>query len=191
MAPSLTRFLARGPGGHSHPDLPRSIVRPLRRGETAPLLTVFAGLSPESVYLRYHGGLARLTPSTLHALTDLHSDHQAFVLEERGHAVGIGRWHRLPGGGRRAEVAMEVTDHAQGRGLGKALAAELLRSSASAGIETLVAHVLADNIRVAAWLQDLGATSDPDDPDRVLIPNPSASERVSPECRRLTSCGGA
>src|SRR6478735_10097020 len=96
-------------------------LRPLRHGEVAPVLAVFAGLSPLSRARRFLTGLTRLPALMLAALTDVDGcDHVAWVASVDGRPVGIGRYARADA--HTAEVAFEVVDAHQGRGLGWVLA---------------------------------------------------------------------
>lgn len=167
----MTRHLAPTPTvAHPLSRRPHLHIRALRPGETQPLLDVFAGLSARSRFRRYQTGLPELTPTMLHVLSDLHAErHQAFVASAGGRAVGIGRWVRLSASSVSAEIALEVTDDAQGRGVGAALAQAVAASAASAGMVTLVATVLASNDPVRRWLRQVEAHPHPDEPGSYVV----------------------
>src|SRR3954447_18168271 len=89
-------------------------LRPLRHGEAAPLLEVFAGMSELSRARRFLTGMARLPAVMLAALTDVDGcDHVAWVASVDGCPVGIGRYART--GPESVEIALEVVDAHQGR----------------------------------------------------------------------------
>ncbi len=93
-------------------------LRPLEFDEDAALDAVFEGLSPTSRFDRYLTGLPHLTATVRSALTAVDGDtHIAWLGEIDGHPAGIGRLIRVARG--TAEIAFEVIDDWQGRGLGK------------------------------------------------------------------------
>ena len=121
-------------------------IRPLRPGETALLDEVFAGLSEQSRYQRFHGPKPRMTAAERNylAAVDGH-DHLAVVAGARdGSPLGIARCVRHRHDRRAADVAAEVVDAFQRRGIGTALVARLACRAAAAGIERLTATVLAE-----------------------------------------------
>ena len=97
-------------------------VRPLRRDEGAVLDTVFAGLSPQSRYLRFHSPIPQLAAPVRRALLAVDGrDHVALVAMARGEPVGIARLIRDRLRPDEAEVAFEVVDAWQRRGVGRLL----------------------------------------------------------------------
>ncbi len=155
--------------GRGAPDV---AIHRLEPGDTDTVHAVFAALSAHSVWLRFHTGLPRLTPRMATRLaTVCPGRHEVLVARVGGEAVGLARWHRDPGNRRRAEVALEVADAAQGRGVGARLLAELLRSAHASGIREVTAEVLAENVRVRRWLQRLGAVDahGPDPTVRLVL----------------------
>jgi GNAT superfamily N-acetyltransferase len=117
-----------------------AVLRPLRAGEAAPLQAVFDGMSPSSRHDRYLTGLVRLTPSMLAGLTALDAhDHVAWLATVDGVPVGIARFVRTAPD--TAEVALEVVDAHQGRGLGGVLLDTITTVAAFTGVERLEATV--------------------------------------------------
>ncbi len=116
---------------------------------------VFDALSPASRYHRYLTGLSQLTGSMRTALTavDGHS-HIAWVGETNGHPVAIGRLIRVAPG--TAEIAFEVVDAHQGRGLGTALLDTLMTVASVSGIDRIQATVLPSNDRSLRLLRAIG-----------------------------------
>lgn len=132
-------------------------LRPLQSGEHAALDAVFDALSPASRYDRYLTDVPRLTPRMRAALTavDGHA-HTAWLAEVGGHPAGIGRLVRVAPG--TAEIALEVTDRHQGRGLGTALLDTLLTVASATGIHRLQATVVPTNHRSLHLLSALSMT---------------------------------
>jgi len=135
------------------------IMSPL---DVSALHEVFGALSPSSRYLRFHAGASRLTAAMEHALLDLDGvRHRALIAEvrepDRWRPVGIARYVRAAGAGvgsgigtgvdgvAEAEVAIEVVDDWQGRGIGLLLLRQLSAEACREGIGRLVGSVLPDN----------------------------------------------
>ena len=148
-------------------------VRPLEAGDTDTVHHVFAGLSVTSAYHRFGTGLTLLPPRMAAQLAAVEPGrHRVLVAELDGRPVGLARWIR-PRGGRpdEVEVALEVGDEWQGRGIGRALLAEVARDAEAAGVATLTAYVAPGNVRMVGWLRRLGARPprDLDDVHRLAV----------------------
>ena len=110
------------------------------------MLEVFAGLSERSRRLRFLGSKPRLLERDVEWLVDVGCcGREAVVAVETatGRSIGIARYVRLGEGGSTAEVAFEVVDDWQGRGLGKRLVSELRALALQQGIlrfRALIAH---------------------------------------------------
>jgi RimJ/RimL family protein N-acetyltransferase len=128
-------------------------VRPLRPTDRYTVAAVFAGLSPSSRYRRYLAPVETLTDTMLAALVDVSPDrHVGFVAETRsGTPVGLIRY--VVDGPSQAEIAYEVVDDWQGRGVGTRLLHTLIESARANGIATLHATILADNRASLALLK--------------------------------------
>jgi RimJ/RimL family protein N-acetyltransferase len=95
-------------------------LRPLHAGETDPLQAVFDGMSTASRQSRYLAGVNRLSSTTRDMLADIDGhDRVAWLATISGVPAGIGRYTRVAPD--TAEVALEVVDAHQGRGLGYVL----------------------------------------------------------------------
>jgi GNAT superfamily N-acetyltransferase len=145
-------------------------IRPLRPGETALLDEVFAGLSEQSRYQRFHGPKPRLSSTErayLAAVDD--RDHLAVVaVGADGSPVGLARCVRLRTDPAVADLAAEVVDRCQRRGIGTALVERLARRAAAAGIERLSATVLAETGLQRSLLQRGWRVSAADGPALTL-----------------------
>ncbi len=112
---------------HEHHQVPArltdggtAMLRPLEPGEDAALLAVFDGLSARSRELRFLTAMNTLRPSVVRALTDVDGcRHVAWLATVDGRPAGIARYVRIPDGP--ADLAFEVADAQQGRGLGSLL----------------------------------------------------------------------
>jgi RimJ/RimL family protein N-acetyltransferase len=136
-------------------------LRPLRPGEVEPLEAVFDGMSPRSRLQRYLTGIVRLTPSMVAAMTALDGkDHAAWVASVDGEAAGIARFVRTAPA--TAEVALEVVDRHQGRGLGGVLVDTITTVAAFSGVERLEATVAADNHASRRLVAAVGVPLRPD-----------------------------
>jgi GNAT superfamily N-acetyltransferase len=119
--------------------------RPLLAGERAPVLEVFAGLSERSRRLRFLGSKPRLLESDVAHLVDVGCcgrEAVAAVDLESGRTVGIARFVR-DADAPEAEIAFEVVDEWQGRGVGRQLLDELRTLALQQGIlrfRALIAH---------------------------------------------------
>jgi RimJ/RimL family protein N-acetyltransferase len=154
-----------------------AMLRPLRHGEVEPVLEVFAGLSELSRARRFLTGMTRLPAMMLAALTDVDGcDHVAWVATVGGCAVGIGRYARTDPD--TVEIALEVVDAHQGRGLGWVLADVVATIACSNGATLVSATVAPDNAPSLRVLRALGLTTRLDDgllegTGRLRLPDPA------------------
>ena len=115
--------------------VPEVAVRPLRHGEAGPVEEVFAGLSAYSRQMRFLAGVPVLTDSMQQLLTDVdHDRHGCWVVTVAGEPVALGRYVRLEDPPHVAEIALEVVDRYQARGLGRLLRDVVAAAAADAGI---------------------------------------------------------
>ena len=131
-------------------------IRAIRPDDQERLLALFEGLSSRSVYFRFFQAKRRLTDEELRAFTDLDFvRHVALVAtlreNEEESIIGVGRYIGLQEHGQpipRAEVAFEVAEAHQGRGIGTLLLEHLARLAREQGIQTFEAYVLGENNRM-------------------------------------------
>ena len=123
---------------------PTILVRPLRNGDVGTVAAVFERLSDASRRRRFNGAKTCLSTADLRQLAQVDGDRHALVayLEHDPRPVAIARLVR---DGRSAEIAFEVVDEHQQRGIGSALTAELLADAGAAGITEVTALVASDN----------------------------------------------
>jgi RimJ/RimL family protein N-acetyltransferase len=123
-------------------------IRAQRPGDREALHAAVRRASRETLYHRFLAAKRELTEKEEHFFLDVDFVTQvALVAEarENGLAVIVGGCRYMviePG---RAEVAFSVIDDYQGRGLGTVLMRHITAVGREAGLEELVAEVLADN----------------------------------------------
>ena len=120
------------------------------------LVALHGRLSEESVYLRYFSPHSRLSPREIdHATGVDHRDREALVALEGDQLIGVASYERQPGSDA-AEVAFEVEDAHQGRGIGTVLFEALAATARTRGIRRFFAHVLPQNRRMLQLFRDVG-----------------------------------
>ena len=130
---------------------PTILVRPLRDGDLDTVLAISRRLSEESRRTRLHGAKARVTEEELWHLARVDATHHGLVAYVEGDPdpVAIARLVR---DGHSAEIAFEVANDYQQRGIGSALIEELLADARAAGISEITPLVASDNPPAAAAL---------------------------------------
>jgi len=131
---------------------PELVVRPLRQGDTATVQAVFDRLGEASKRARFNGLKLRLGEQELRWLASVGPNHHVLVAYVDGDPapVAIARLVRLEDS---AEIAFEVADEYQGRGIGSALTQELVADACGAGVVEVTALVRSDNPAALAVLQ--------------------------------------
>lgn len=134
-------------------------IRPLRNGDTAPVVALLDRLGPQSRARRFGGAKPRLSDAELRALARVDRDHHVLVAYVEGdpEPAGIAQLVR---DGSAAEVACAVADDCQGHGVGAILTRELAADARAAGITELHATVCGDNPRAVALLTRCAQTLD-------------------------------
>jgi aminoglycoside phosphotransferase family enzyme/predicted kinase/RimJ/RimL family protein N-acetyltransferase len=131
-------------------------LRPVREQDSEALVALHGRLSDESVYLRYFSPHRRLSSREIDRATHVdHRDREAFVVESEGRLIAVGSYEREPGSDA-AEVAFEVDDACQGRGIGTLLFEALAAAARERGIRRFVANVLPHNRRMLQLFRDAG-----------------------------------
>lgn len=130
-------------------------LRPLLHGELAPLDAVFSQMSAESRFSRYLAPMPHLPGSFRRALSDLDGrDRVAWLATAAGRPVGIGRYVRTAYD--TADIAFEVVDDHQGRGIGSVLVEAVCTVATAYGVERVEAVVAPDNAPSIALLRRMG-----------------------------------
>lgn len=134
-------------------------VRPIRPTDADALQAFHVAQSERSTYMRFFMPLERLPDKDLtHLVTVDGVDRVAFVAvsgtgaDER--IIGVGRYDRLDETA--AEVAFNISDAHQGKGLGSVLLEHLAAAARERGVRRFVAEVLPSNGRMLAVFRDAG-----------------------------------
>ena len=131
------------------------LLRPLVGGEVTVLETVFEGMSTRSRHQRFLVPMPRLPGGHRRALANVDGDrHVAWVALVDGVPVGLCRYVRTAGD--TAELAFEVVDEHQGRGIGSALVDAVTTVARENGITWLEATVEPGNAASQALLERAG-----------------------------------
>jgi acyl-CoA synthetase (NDP forming)/RimJ/RimL family protein N-acetyltransferase len=130
-------------------------LRPIRPADAEDLQRFHLAQSPESVYLRFFAPMPQLSASDAHHFT--HVDHRrrvAFVVTLGDDIVGIGRYEQLDD--TTAEVAFNISDAHQGRGLGSVLLEHLAAAARENGVRRFHAEVLPQNRKMLTVFRQAG-----------------------------------
>lgn len=129
-------------------------IRPIHPDDGEALQKFHMGQSQRSQYYRFFAPMAKLSDSDLHRFTHVdHKDRVALVMVTGDEIIGVGRYDRLvedreyPDGDV-AEVAFNVSDASQGKGLGSILLEHLAAAGRERGIRMFVADVLPANTKM-------------------------------------------
>jgi RimJ/RimL family protein N-acetyltransferase len=147
---------------HQHaPGCQRGLVGVgrLHAGDRGAVLDVFQGLSERSRRLRFHGAKPRLRDAEIEQLVEVGCCGREAVAAYdlvTGAVVGIARFVRDENDPQSAEVAFEVVDHCQSRGVGRRLLDELRALAAHEGIGRFHATVVPGNEPALALLRGAG-----------------------------------
>lgn len=134
-------------------------LRPLGREDRDGLAALFHRLSRESRHRRYLSPKSELTRRELTYLTDIdHVRHEAIaaVDERDGSIVGVARYVQVPGQPGVAELAVEVADELQNRGIGTALTEITVQRACENEVALVTATTLWENWPARALLRRFG-----------------------------------
>jgi acyl-CoA synthetase (NDP forming)/RimJ/RimL family protein N-acetyltransferase len=136
-------------GGTAH-------LRPITPADAPAVQAFHMAQSRNSVYLRFFTYKAKLTDKELRRFTEVdHRDRVAFVITTGGEILGIGRYDRLDDR-IEAEVAFNISDRHQGRGLGSILLEHLAAAARENGIRRFSAEILPENRKMLDVFSDAG-----------------------------------
>jgi ribosomal protein S18 acetylase RimI-like enzyme len=130
-------------------------IRPLQDGDTETVSALFDRLGDRSREHRFCGGKPRLSDAELELLARVDENRHALVGYVDGDLLPAGL-ARIVREGSSAEIAFEVADEYQGRGIGSTLARELAGDARAAGITEIRATVCGDNPPAVSLLRTLG-----------------------------------
>ncbi|GAB77601.1 Acyl-CoA synthetase (NDP forming) [Austwickia chelonae] len=131
-------------------------IRPIVPDDGDGLRAFHAGQSEESIYLRFFAPMKELPDKDVRRFTHVDYDSRAaLVVTVRGAIIGIGRYDRLTDG-HTAEVAFNIADAHQGKGVGSVLLEHLAAVAQERGITRFVADVLPQNRKMMKVFVDAG-----------------------------------
>jgi len=135
-------------GGTAH-------LRPITPQDAEALQRMHVAQSPESTLLRFFEPMPRLTEELLQQFTHVdHTNQVAIVALIGGEIVGLANYARVDA--RQAEVAFNISDAHQGRGLGSVLLEHLAAAARERGIHRFAADILSQNRKMVAVFLDAG-----------------------------------
>src|ERR1039458_7967146 len=135
-------------GGTAH-------LRPITPQDAEALQRMHLAQSPESTFMRFFVPMPRLTETLLRQFTHVdHTRQVAIVALIGGEIVGVANYDRLDE--RQAEVAFNIADVHQGRGLGSSRREHLAAGAREGGIQRFVADVLPQNQKMVAVFREAG-----------------------------------
>jgi GNAT superfamily N-acetyltransferase len=118
-------------------------LRATREDDEPSLMVFLGGLCPEARRLRFFSGAVD-TARAAHLAADPAPGRYGLVAHDAiGAVVGHATFVQMDG--TRAEIAVEVSDHLHGRGLGTLLVEHLAQVAEQRGITHFVAEVLCEN----------------------------------------------
>ncbi len=136
-------------GGTAH-------LRPMSARDADAVQTFHLAQSQNSIYLRFFTYKSRLSAKELRRFTELdYHDRVALVITMPGEIIGIGRYDRLDDP-TEAEVAFNIADRHQGRGLGSILLEHLAAAARENGIRKFTAEILPENRKMLAVFSEAG-----------------------------------
>ncbi|MGC7151965.1 GNAT family N-acetyltransferase [Paenarthrobacter sp. AT5] len=136
-------------GGTAH-------LRPIRPEDADALQAFHAGQSQASIYMRFFSFKPKLSGKEVRRFTEVdHVNRVAFVITIGGEIMGVGRYDRLDDPAE-AEVAFNISDKHQGRGIGSILLEHLAVAARENGIRRFTAEVLPENRKMLMVFADAG-----------------------------------
>lgn len=134
-------------------------VRPILPSDADALQAFHMSQSERSIYLRFFAAMERLSERDLQRLVNVdHLDRVALVavaeVDGVEQIIGVARYDRI--GDDDAEVAFNVSDAHQGRGVGSVLLEHLAAAARERGVGRFVAEVLPQNGRMISVFRDAG-----------------------------------
>lgn len=155
--------------------LPRSrlaTIRPLRAGDERLYPDFLAHVSPQDRRFRFFSA-AELSARQIWDFTHYDPERAIVLVAERPFdraILGVARLHKLDGPqGRDGEFAVLVRSDLKGRGIGRALMAEICARAASIGVESLLGLILGENVGMLAFARELGFRLSPEEGDPGMI----------------------
>jgi acyl-CoA synthetase (NDP forming)/RimJ/RimL family protein N-acetyltransferase len=135
-------------GGTAH-------LRPIRPDDADRLRRFHARLSDETIYFRFFSLLRELSDKDVARFTNVdHVDRVALVATVGDEMIGVVRYERVSPD--LAEVAFNIEDTYQGRGVGSVFLEHIAAAARERGVGRFVADVLPSNRKMLRVFQDAG-----------------------------------
>ena len=147
-------------GGTAH-------LRPILPGDADLLRRFHSRLSDETIYNRFFSLYRSLSDRDIERFTVVdHRDRVALIATVGDEMIGVVRYERT--GPDEAEVAFNIEDAHQGRGLGSVFLEHIAAAARERGISTFVADVLPQNRKMLRVFSDAGYVVDQEFEDGVV-----------------------
>ncbi len=131
-------------------------VRPILPSDGPAIHKFHDGQSEESIYMRFFAPIKHLSEADVHRFTHVDHDERVALVALAGEdIIGIARYDRLDDRSI-AEVAFNISDNTQGKGLGSVLLEHLAAIASEEGITQFVADVLPQNRKMMKVFVDAG-----------------------------------
>ena len=130
-------------------------IRPITPADADRLRQFHNRQSDESTYFRFFAPLRELSDRDVHRFTHVdYRDRVALVAILNEEIVGVGRFDRIDATS--AEVAFNISDHMQGKGIGSVLLEHLAAIAPEVGVTRFTAEVLPHNRKMLMVFKDAG-----------------------------------
>lgn len=148
-----------------------ALVRPIAPEDIDGVRRFHAAQSAESIYLRFFAPLPQISDKDLRHFTHVdYINRVALVVIIDDQIAGIGRFDRLPEPEESsAEVAFNVSDAHQGRGIASVLLEHLADIGSQRGLRRFLADVLPQNRRMLGVFRDAGYEVSNEYDDGLLV----------------------
>jgi succinyl-CoA synthetase alpha subunit/RimJ/RimL family protein N-acetyltransferase len=130
-------------------------IRPIRPADRVGWREFYSRLSEQSIYLRFFGPHPHPSDTEVeHFVTVDYATRMAFVVEQHGRILGVGRYDMM--GQTTAEVAFLVEDSVQRRGIATLLLEYLVGYATARGVRRFIADTLAYNAAMVSVFRRAG-----------------------------------
>ena len=148
-------------GGTAH-------IRPIRPDDADRLTRFHDRLSDETIYFRFFALYRQLSARDIKRFTEVdHVDRVALIATVGEEMIGVVRYDRL--GPDEAEVAFNIEDAHQGRGLGSVFLEHIAAGARERGVKRFAAHVLPTNRRMLTVFKEAGFVVSQEQEDGVAL----------------------
>lgn len=127
-------------------ERPNFEIRAATQDDEPAVREFLAGLSEETLRLRYHSGVPVIRSWMVDSvvLAD-HVLHEALIALHDGRIVGIAEWGRYEPTDETADMAIVVRDDCRRHGIARALLRRLARNARAHGVDTFGSTILSTN----------------------------------------------